>query len=176
MITYSRYSVESILPLIGKGKIHFDAGNNTLIVDMNSHRMECFNRSICCAACGIKGNIFLLQRHSYRANKLKINCFLDNCPRCQWDYLNIAGESHNKAHFNLYHIDRGNNLVLMIAHHIIPLSEGGNDSIENLQTFCHRCNQFANNASHRQTAASMIEARAKKNAAKENQNVEPNAG
>jgi 5-methylcytosine-specific restriction endonuclease McrA len=48
-------------------------------------------------------------------------------------------------HFNLYGINSHGHEILMTVDHIIPVSKGGSDVIENLQTMCFPCNRKKGN-------------------------------
>lgn len=46
----------------------------------------------------------------------------------------------NVGHFNFYGVKNGE-MVLLTKDHIIPVSKGGKNSLENYQTMCSICNQ-----------------------------------
>ncbi len=80
-------------------------------VNRHSIRLQTFKHSTTCVTCGIKGELFSLERNG-----------------------------NPGYHFNMYGRNQYKNLVLMTKDHIIPKSKGGKDSLENMQTMCTRCN------------------------------------
>ncbi|MEN6365650.1 MAG: HNH endonuclease [Thermoguttaceae bacterium] len=89
------------------------ADGRWLKVRMNSIRYHCFARSKVCACCGRIGTVMMLDVH---------------------------GRMDRRAHFNLYAVE-GDELILMTRDHILPLSQGGKDTLDNIQTLCTKCNQ-----------------------------------
>lgn len=85
-------------------------------VKLSSTRLIVFKKNKTCACCGIEGSIFLLERSTKFEN----------------------------PHFNLY-AKIGDELILMTKDHIVPSSQGGKDSLDNLQTMCSKCNQLKGN-------------------------------
>ncbi len=80
-------------------------------VNNHSIRLQTFKRSTTCVACGIKGELFSLERNG-----------------------------NPGYHFNMYGRNQYKDLVLMTKDHIIPKSKGGSDNLENMQTMCTKCN------------------------------------
>jgi len=80
-------------------------------VKMASWRYQVFKKSLKCVNCGIEGEYFQLERH-------------------------IGDKSF---HFNLY-AELDGKPVLMTKDHIVPVSKGGKDEINNFQTMCSTCN------------------------------------
>jgi hypothetical protein len=107
------YAISYVLPFItvDRNKIEFDGK----LVRMNSLRYHTFKKSIKCVNCGIEGKYFALEQNM---NIKEGNCY----------------------HFNLYAINNNGEEVLMTKDHILPVSKGGKDYIDNLQTMCTFCN------------------------------------
>ena len=89
-------------------------------VKMCSQRYSTFQRSLSCACCGITGSVMILE----------------------WQ---LRGDSSDpkvlQPHFNLYAVTP-DGLVLMTKDHILPKSQGGQDSLDNYQTMCELCNSI----------------------------------
>lgn len=83
-------------------------------INMKSHRYWTFQQSLSCVCCGITGEVMILER--------------------DW-----PGTNH--AHFNLYAFSR-RKLMLMTKDHIVPKAKGGQDTFDNYQTMCERCNSI----------------------------------
>lgn len=121
--TLGAYEPDDILSMTGlnePSKLVAVPTGKLFSVRMDSPRYECFKRSKKCVACGIEGEVMLLQWNLPR----------DSDPE-------VAKRS--SPHFNLYAVVNGN-LVLMTRDHIVPKADGGQDVVENLQTMCHHCN------------------------------------
>lgn len=88
-------------------------------------RLQCLKRSLTCACCGIKAN----------------RCYLD---------LNdqVTKETGRPFYSFNFYAESGDyqttkvHLVLMVRDHIIPVVDGGDDSLENSQTLCYNCNSL----------------------------------
>jgi len=85
-------------------------------VSMRSHRYTNFRvNGLECKHCGIKGEIFILEK-------------------------NYCNKNSNKAHFNLYGYDDYGNKIMLTKDHIMPKSKGGANHISNYQVLCSKCN------------------------------------
>lgn len=94
------------------------------VVKMSSKRLRTFvTKGVKCATCDLVGKYFALERHQ------------------------MLSEHSNPDvwHFNLYAVDPDGLEVLMTRDHIIPVSKGGSDSLDNSQTMCSRCNNKKGN-------------------------------
>lgn len=143
-------SVEEILPLVGKGKPKklFQTSAGTFLVRMSSSRLECFRRNQACVRCGLKGNIFLLQRTIPGPPKVGINCHIENCMWCWVRNVRFGNKKPNEyeiPHWNFFYRAKNGALTLMTQDHILARSRGGGWEQSNLQTMCHPCNQFKGN-------------------------------
>lgn len=81
--------------------------------------------------------------YTIKTRGLRLKCFKHkglSCVRCnlQGKFFQIDFNGSN-PHFNLYGI-RDYQPILMTRDHIIPLSKGGPNTLDNLQTMCVRCN------------------------------------
>lgn len=113
-MVYLEKPAQELLSIIGK-KFSYKAFTTThgrFTVKMSSDRLECFARNNKCVLCGKEGNLFRLEVH----------------------------KGTTTPHWNLYHRAESGKLTLMTKDHIIPLSKGGEDNINNLQTMCCHCN------------------------------------
>lgn len=115
MIVYAEFLAQDILPLIREDgyRIPFNINGRIFMLKVNSNRLILFSKNKTCVSCGITGAIFRLEASSAK----------DPLP-----------------HLNLYANENGK-FILMTKDHIIPRSKGGSDSMHNLQTMCHRCNE-----------------------------------
>jgi len=113
------FKPEEVLPFITikKSEREYRVGNRVYTVRMNSHRYHCFARDPKCAACGIVGTKMMLERHT----------------------------TDTQPHFNFY-AEENSHLVLMTKDHIIPVTKGGEDRMENYQTLCSVCNGLKGSA------------------------------
>lgn len=111
-----RYSVEDVLPYVGKvdRKTYVADDDKEYTVKMTSHRYFIFRASRKCVACGIVGSVMLLEMHPH-----------DTTP-----------------HFNMYAEVEDDELVLMTKDHIHPKMSGGADRHSNYQTMCSICNNL----------------------------------
>lgn len=141
MRTFGRYSLEEILPFIGRGhpKLWLHTPTGSYLVKTGSPRLECLKRNQTCVWCKRKGTIFLLQSETLGPPKVSINCFIEECPWCSLHPRPVLKEV--TPHLNLYARDKSGNFILMTQDHILPKCAGGSNSIDNLQTMCSRCNQ-----------------------------------
>lgn len=110
------YFVEDVLPYVGTTKKYIN-----WILSLTSLRYQTFTKSVVCQHCGLKGSIMRLERD---LGMKKINGI---------------------PHFNLYAVDDDGQLVLMTRDHIIPRSKGGEDTLQNSQTLCLKCNLLKGN-------------------------------
>jgi 5-methylcytosine-specific restriction endonuclease McrA len=110
------YDMDDIMPLIGKhDKVSFETKRGKFVARLNSLKLRVFKeKGHKCVACPLTGSHFVLER-------------LSNTPP-------------GIAYLNLYAPSGNNNLTLMTRDHIIPVSKGGKDTMENSQTMCFPCN------------------------------------
>lgn len=118
------YTVERVFAQLGNGWAIFDGD----AIPMISLRYQVFARSRFCVCCGIEGTYFAKERS---ARKIKNRKNSDE----------IFFQATTPAwHFNLYATAFDGKEILMTKDHIVPRSEGGTDSLSNLQTMCKPCN------------------------------------
>ncbi len=118
-IRLGEFRPDEVLPYITKDDTRrdYEIDGKKYSVRMNSHRYFIFRENMACVACGIVGDLMLLEQHPHDKN----------------------------PHFNLYAID-GNKLILMTKDHIQPKSCGGEDIHSNYQTMCIVCNNLKGSA------------------------------
>lgn len=127
MIIYAEYPIQQILPLLGqvgsrgfieaKAKHLFHTEHGSFEAKVNTTRLQCFSKNHSCVTCGIKGEVFRLEKNE--------------------------NEAHS-PHLNMY-AKEGEELILMTQDHILPKSRGGKDQMSNLQTMCFKCNEEKSN-------------------------------
>lgn len=83
-------------------------------VKMGSLRYKVFRKNLRCAYCGLEGTHFYKEKHALE----------------------------HPYHFNLYGTNYQGQEVLLTKDHIRPVSAGGSDDLENMQTLCRRCNEL----------------------------------
>lgn len=95
----------------GRAKVRHDFDGDRMKV--SSLRLYVFKEKGCdCVGCGAKGSYFAKEK----------------------------SEGHVSYHMNLYAVKEDGSEVLMTKDHILPSSQGGKDTIENLQPMCVECN------------------------------------
>jgi len=99
---------------------HFDIGDIGS-AKADSQRYNVFRKSIECCVCGIRGKYFALEKHPGKEN--------------MW-------------HFNLYGTDPYGKEMLMTKDHIVPISQGGKNTLDNYQTMCQVCNSLRGQSKH----------------------------
>lgn len=94
---------------------------------------------------------FIVNGYHVKVQSLRYRTFQKSpvCTGCQavgtlWALERMSTDPPHRAHFELYTIKDGKEL-LMTKDHIIPKSRGGLDTLENLQTMCTICNQLKGN-------------------------------
>lgn len=119
-----QYPAADILPLLGNNPTSQEPGRSkhqfilpdgeVVRVKINTLRLQVLKDNQTCVWCGRTGNLFQLERV-------------------------LPTES---PHLNLYHHDprNGISLLLMTQDHILPVSKGGKDNLDNLWTMCEACN------------------------------------
>ena len=83
------------------------------MIKANSQRYQTFfTKGIKCCRCGIEGRYFAKEKNP----------------------------NARRYHLNLYAVDQDGEEVMMTKDHIIPVSKGGKNTLENYQTMCRKCN------------------------------------
>lgn len=115
----AEFSPDDVLPFITKkdSRREYKVGDKVYQVRMNSHRYHCFAQSRECAACKIVGTRMILERHT----------------------------TASQPHFNLY-AEENDKLIMMTKDHILPVTKGGEDRMENYQVLCCICNGLKGSA------------------------------
>ncbi len=104
------YEAKYIMAYIGIGNVKLYLAG--IPVFANTETLRCLRHSPECIGCGKKGTHFLL--------------------------IQERGQS---PHLRLYHrVKKTGKLILMTKDHIKPLSKGGTNHFNNLQTLCEECN------------------------------------
>jgi hypothetical protein len=111
--------VEAVLPHVREAMKH-NRPRGTDRVDLLGHsvnlvstRLYCFaDKGVRCVKCGIEGRFFAIEKN-----------------KSAWN-----------PHANLYALKEDGTEVLMTRDHVIPVSKGGPDVLENCQTMCKQCN------------------------------------
>lgn len=117
-IRKSTHSIEEIRELTKDVLFENDKHKTDVLLDGdlirgNSQRYQTFfTKGLTCACCGIEGKFFAKEK--------------------------TPGQ--DRYHLNLYAIDGNGNEVLMTKDHILPLSKGDKNNIDNYQTMCVICN------------------------------------
>lgn len=113
------YPVERYWSYISK---HVETGRMTLdgdIVRVGSMRLRLFKaKGIKCVYCGVEGKYFRKEFEKHTNN-------IDKTP--VW-------------HLNLYAVGFNNRQILMTKDHIVPVCQGGQATLDNLQPMCAPCN------------------------------------
>jgi 5-methylcytosine-specific restriction endonuclease McrA len=78
------------------------------------------DNQISCKRCGIVATHFALEQHAHQTKFSNFNPV--------------------RFHFNLYGLDQYGNEILFTKDHIVPISKGGDNHIDNLQVLCTHCN------------------------------------
>lgn len=113
------YSIDRVLPYIPLNPEDPKVRNyDGVEVKLWSLRYAVFaTKGIICHNCGLTGEFFALEK--------------------------FPGEPAERYHLNLYTIDNGVE-VMMVKGHIVPLTQGGVNNIDNRATFCAPCNNERN--------------------------------
>jgi len=118
--TLGRFEISDVLPYVTRERTRrlYEVSGQTYRVRMDSLRYHTFLKGLDCVNCKVVGAYFLLEQ-----------------------YEDVA---ESTAHFNLY-ADVNGETILFTKDHIVPISKGGSDHINNLQTMCFRCNESKGN-------------------------------
>lgn len=134
---YKKYSIEEVRMLWEQSEKHYMETGEYPVFQITDKISVCmgdmkylpkdryenfFLHGTDCVSCGLKGEYFWLE--TFNIPKSKHGAFYKK-----------------KWHFNLYGIDMNGDEVQLTKDHIIPKSKGGNNSIENYQTMCFKCNK-----------------------------------
>lgn len=111
----ARYPAETIFKLI-RSKVEFFKFENYNF-SIAKKRYMIFADNPFCVCCGIEGTEMVLEKPQYDA----------------------------VPHFNLYAYTDEKMPILMTKDHIHPVSKGGDNDVDNLQTMCSKCNNMKSN-------------------------------
>lgn len=110
-IHIKQYSIDDLLTVVQSGAQEIRLEGHR--VNLFSLRYKVFAKSTVCVICGVEGTVACLDKKR---------------------------GGGRRAHFNLYGITRSGRVVMMTKDHIHPVSKGGKDTLDNLQTMCENCN------------------------------------
>lgn len=113
-----KYDIKTIVDLINSPERTVNLEGYD--VSVTGTRLKTFaQKGTDCICCGAKGAYFSLEKHT--------------------------NSKDNDYHLNLYAINKKGNPVLMTRDHIILKSCGGNDTVENMNPMCLKCNNARSN-------------------------------
>ena len=120
IVVLKKFTAEEILTLIRAEvqTLGINHMGSNYTVKLNKQRYVVFAKSPKCCVCQLEGTEVRIEKQS----------------------------SDKTPHLNLYGFDNQKNPVLMTQDHILPKSQGGSDSYENLQTMCVVCNNLKANS------------------------------
>jgi 5-methylcytosine-specific restriction endonuclease McrA len=105
--------LDDVLPFltVDRSRREYIVAGKSYPVKMDSTRYKVFRANRFCVGCGLEGTALMLD----------------------------LAHGASAPHFNLYGVEDGE-LILMTKDHIIPVSKGGTNAPDNLQTMCYTCN------------------------------------
>ena len=112
----SEYPLDELLSKVGFGMppVKLETPYGSFDIKVNGSKFECFRRDTYCTMCGMKPNIWRLERQK---------------------------QDSGKPHLNLYFQSKyGQRSILFNKDHRVAKSRGGSDKISNLITSCRICN------------------------------------
>lgn len=89
------------------------------LIKMGSDRYYVFQRTCKCEFCDRVGTVMYKERDNRK---------------------NPVPNDTRQYHFNLYAIDQDGHEILMTKDHVVPKSNGGEDTLDNYVTCCQECN------------------------------------
>ena len=129
------FDPDDVLPFIGKkgtAKKEYTIGEQVFNLRMTSLRLRTFKAGRECVICGLIGTTMLLEQFEDHGGP----------------HFNLYGEGVPSAIFSSHAAtEEKSGLILLTKDHILPRSNGGKDSIQNMQTMCVICNQLKKNSS-----------------------------